>query len=75
MTATTSAVFWWHWLFHQWGQWEQYEQNYLVAIYPGELIQQEVSRKRLREKRRCLVCGAAQDRIVTEYHGAARHDF
>lgn len=58
----------WHWLRCDWTKWQPYEQNYSVVIYPGELIQQTVSRKRLREKRSCQTCGASQDRVVAEFH-------
>lgn len=58
----------WHWLRHDWGRWEQYKQDYGVVIYPGEVIQKEVTRARIRQKRICATCGAMQDKIVAELH-------
>lgn len=58
----------WHWLRHDWGKWEQYEQRYTQRVFPGELIQQDLQRRRIRQKRSCLTCGTMQDKVVAELH-------
>ena len=62
----------WHWLRHRWARWEPYTVTVSrnADVYSGITgavtvpLVQSVEWDESREKRRCLTCGATQDRGI-----------
>jgi len=61
----------WHWIAHQWSKWTQYEEKYSFRYHSGELV--HGYRTEIRQRRKCLICGKAQD-VLVAYDGRLQPD-